>query len=90
VIEEAKGTGIDIRGRAPISKIIENEFDTWTPWFVRISVEELLRLGEGKPSVSEEDPEFLVAKTHARRLARELNVCRSRLEASIQGPVTDG
>ncbi|MCV9964196.1 hypothetical protein OIU34_20130 [Pararhizobium sp. BT-229] len=65
--------GIDIRGRVPLDDIIEGEFDTFEPELVMISREDVLLLGHGRGTISQRNPELLVAKRLAASLVERLD-----------------
>jgi hypothetical protein len=65
--------GIDIRGRIPIDDIIEDEFDTFEPEFVMLSREDVLRLGHGRPTISDRNRELVIARKLAAEMIERMN-----------------
>ena len=65
---------IDVRGRMPLSDILEGEFQCFEPDLVEFSREELLLLGFGRKSVSSNNPDFRRAKRIAADLLDALEV----------------
>jgi hypothetical protein len=78
--------GIDIRGRLPINAIIEDEFDTFDPEFVMLSREDVLLLGHGRRTISQRNPDLLLAKRFAASLIERIDTLSASPQKAVPSP----
>ena len=75
VTEDAARTGIDVRGRLPVVKMLE-EFERNDPELVVLSVAEVLKLGRGRRRFSQRQPLYRAALAEALIVCERLNLKR--------------